>query len=196
MKPFRQSFIGKPKFVRPDILCHPNIPKPMHGISPREIMGKQWWNEQRVKIYTLNNQCCFACGVHKYNAKDKKWLEAHEVYDINYTKGLMIFKEIVALCHYCHNFIHNGRLEVLKDKGQITESFYNKVIKHGRDIIKNNGLVNKYKRRHPNDSDCATWEKWRMVFNGIRYKPKFKSFEEWMNHFNPEVEDEEEYEQY
>ena len=86
------------------ILLHPNIPKPLHGVNPRSLMNDKWWDDQRHKAYRVKDFHCHSCGIHKLVAKEKQWLEAHEIYEINYEQGTATFKEIVALCHYCHNY--------------------------------------------------------------------------------------------
>src|SRR3990167_9396936 len=94
-----KTLVETPNFTNPAILLHPNIPKPMHGVNPRTIMGQEWWDEQRQRAYEENNFCCWACGVHKSQAAYHKWLEAHECYEIDYIAGRMYMRIIVALCH-------------------------------------------------------------------------------------------------
>jgi hypothetical protein len=65
------------------------------------------------EVYAKYDYHCIACGVHKTKAKKFKWLEAHESYSINYKKGICKIESIEPLCHYCHNFIHSGRLGMI-----------------------------------------------------------------------------------
>lgn len=102
--------------TRPSLLGSPNIPQPLHGINPRSIAGKQWWDVQRRKAYTKSSYCCSACGVHMSLALYHQWLEAHEDYNINWKTGQVSLREIVALCHACHNFIHSDRLKEMTKK--------------------------------------------------------------------------------
>jgi hypothetical protein len=161
----------------------PQIPKPMHGVAPRAIMGQAWWDIQRQAAYYSTDYRCAACGVPKRKAKYHSWLEAHELYEMDYPNGRMIFKELVPLCHACHNFIHSGRMNMLVDKGEMDERKMNEILWHGKAIIKVAGL----KKPKP-PTECAEWSKWRLVFNGQEYKPKFKNFGAWADHFMPESE--------
>lgn len=165
--------------MRPEILLHPNVPKPLHLTNPRNLMGQKWWDEQRKIAYASTNNHCAACGVPSYQAKYHKWLEAHELYEFDYPNGKMTFVEIVPLCHSCHNFIHSGRLKILAVTGQITQAKYRDILKHGNDIISANHL----KRPSP-PKKVAVWGKWRLVFDGKEYKGKFENLQDWAKYFN------------
>ena len=55
--------------LKPEILIHPHIPKPLHGISPRSIMGKDWWDRERQRVYKSTN---FHCAAHVGKLKGEK----------------------------------------------------------------------------------------------------------------------------
>ena len=162
----------------PSILCHPNIPKPLHGIAPRVVLGKAWWDRERQKAYANAGFCCEACGVHKRDAKHHQWLEAHEYYDYDYAKGLLKLNRLVALCHSCHNFIHSGRLEMLLMREEISEEKYRDIVSHGQKVLMDAGLLDKWSARH--DHDCtAQWKDWRMEINGTLYGPSSGGMDDW-----------------
>jgi len=186
-------------YIRPEILTHPNLPKPLHGLNPRTIMGQEWWNIERQKAYASTNYCCAACGVHKSKAKKHKWLEAHEYHTIDYQTGICEIMEIVPLCHYCHNFIHSGRLEMIiykeKSKEEVVE-----ILEHGFKILSQNNLkcfkytyslakqlkVNTFgvewniEEINPN----LKWNDFKLIFNKTTYNSKFKTYQEWLNFYN------------
>lgn len=151
------------KTLEPSLLLHPNIPKPLHGTAPRTVLGEAWWlkesNNAKMKGY------CQACG------DTPKVLDAHEDYEINYSKGTMTYRRAVALCKDCHNFIHSGRLLSLKEKGIIPESEYTRIMQRGNLLIQ--------KLEKPEYRGMADWSDWRLIVNGKSYEGKFKSFEDW-----------------
>ena len=162
--------------LRPELLLHPQIPKPLHGIAPREILGKVWWDQQRLIVCRKTNWCCIVCGVHKSKAKYHKWCEVHEVYDIDYSKGTSTYVEAIPLCHSCHNFVHRGRLQALLQKGEITKAKYNYIINRGFAMIK------EYKLVHPTvPAMIAPWESWRLIIDGVSYPGLTKV--EWQRKF-------------
>jgi hypothetical protein len=175
-KIYKGQTIQSPRFVRPEILTHPNIPKPLHGLAPRVILGDKWWNEQRKIAYAKNNYCCWACGIHQANAKYHQWLEAHEMYKYDYKKGSAELVEIVALCHSCHNFIHDGRMEMMVQSGKLEKEKYEDIIEHGMLIL----VTNKISRKSPKTTEIQQdWKKWHLVIDGKKYYSKFASIEEW-----------------
>lgn len=94
-----------PEFADPGILTHPNIPKPLHGVTPRTIKGSGWWNKVRRAAYAVHDDHCHACGEHK-SKNPRGWLEAHEVYSIDYARGRVLCRRRRALpdLPYVHSF--------------------------------------------------------------------------------------------
>lgn len=167
--------------MRPEILLHPNIPKPLHGMNPRSILGQEWWDQQRQIAYAKENFHCMACGVHKSKAKYHHWLEAHECYQFDYPAGIAIMIEIVALCHSCHNFIHSGKMRMDLRAGKISLGKYSDIIAHGEKVLET--IAN---RKNPfilNDQGYAEWEKWRLILEGKEYHSQFKNFDSWKQHY-------------
>lgn len=191
-------------FWRPEILASPNIPRALHTVNPRTILGKKWWDEQRQIAYAHHDYRCWACGVPKQNAEFYHWLEAHEDYNYNWKTGRVELKEIVALCHSCHSFIHNGRLYQLYLEGEISKDKVWQVLDHGLDICKRNnvkpyyGAFKVYAMLHgmpENEAEkyskyfgwCpdvrAKWEDWHLIVEGEEYRSPFISEKEWKEYF-------------
>lgn len=125
-----------PEWADASLLTHPNIPKPLHGVNPRTIFGQEWWDAERKKAYAEKNQCCHACGTHRSQVKGpNKWLEAHERYKIDYKNGRIYFNGLVALCPYCHAFIHSGRLYSLYSKGEKSRQETQEILLHGLHVL-------------------------------------------------------------
>lgn len=191
-------------FWRPGILSAPNIPKPLHTVNPRSILGKDWWDIKRKEAYATHGYKCWACGVPKRSAYYHKWLEAHEDYDIDWNTGRVELKEIVALCHSCHNFIHNGRLYNIYLNGEVDFDKVWDILEHGFDICIRNNIQPYYgafKVKYmlegmPEEKaeelakefgwypeNLAGWDKWHLVLEGKKYYSPFKNLQEWENHW-------------
>lgn len=184
--------------LRPEVLMHPNIPKPLHEVNPRNIMGQKAWDVVRQEAYSSTDYHCIACGVHKSEAKGPKWLEAHEFYNIDYSAGRVEIDRIIPLCHYCHNFIHSGRLYMIMGKEKTQEEVRD-ILEHGFQVLSKHGLAAFYFTLEladeinaetygvlPDirpDGEVPAWEDWRLVWQGKEYPPKYKTYEEWRKRF-------------
>lgn len=190
--------------IEPHILLHPNIPKPLHGLNPRTIMGQEWWDAERQWAYASTGYTCLACGVAKKDAKFYRWLEAHEFYKFDYSIGLIEIEKIIPLCHSCHNYIHSGRLMKMLFKAEITEQKFWTIVKHGTEILSSVKLPNnpfmlsvlhqvdsafdspvwvrpllRLPINFPPRGENVDWADWRLKFNGRLYPPIHKSYEAW-----------------
>ena len=182
IKPETTSEFKQYNFIHPELLTHPNIPKPLHGLNPRSILGNEWWDYQRKVTYAKNNYCCWACGVHKSIAKYHPWIEAHETYKYDFEKGEAKLIEIVALCHSCHNYIHDGRMQMMVQSGEMGEDKFLDIKRHGDKIIDMNDLfAQKYANSHP--FKVADWNKWHIIIGNKSYYSKFKDFGEWKDFY-------------
>lgn len=172
--------------LRPELLLHPNVPKPLHQVAPRTVLGAKWWGTERKACYAKAEYYCECCGVHKLRAAYHQWLEAHETYAIDYAKGRAKYLGCVALCHFCHNYIHSGRLQALLEKGEIHQAKYVAILQHGDRILATAGLGRASQAQRDaiieetvRNGGMAEWGKWRLVIGRKHYPPKFKSVVEW-----------------
>ena len=198
----------EPNFLRPEILVHPTIPKPMHGINPRTIKGKSWWDVVRKEAAAENNNCCWACGVHKSRAMFHKWLEGHECYDIDYETGRIEMRELTSLCHACHNFIHSGRVLSQCSSGIISPRRADKIFRHGFSILNDAGITPHihsmlnfllFQNRESEDiiaiiedrgysvsdleKDDVAWQDWHLIVDGEKHFSPFKDYKAWYNYY-------------
>lgn len=165
------------QFPKPELLLHPLIPPPLHGMTPRSILGDAWWDEQRHQAAAHNFYKCWACNIPKMKAKKHKWLEGHESYDIDWKAGTCVFKEVVALCHYCHNYIHRGRLEVLLVYKKVEPAFVDAVIRHG-------DMITAHLPASPPPSQMAAWSDWLLIINGTPYPSRFENEVKWASYYD------------
>lgn len=185
------SDVGKQAFAlaylpkadrQPQLLLGPNIPKPLHEVAPRNVLGVNWWNRERRACYVSTAFRCLACGVPKYCASYHQWMEAHETYSIAYEKGTATYVKAVPLCHYCHNFIHDGRLQALLTQGKIHQAKYVNIITHGDKVLAEAGLKKLSLQERIvalSTAKMARWEDWRLIIDGKEYPPKYKSYQAW-----------------
>lgn len=161
--------------LRPEILLCGNIPKPLHGVAPRVVLGDKWWEKTRQEAYRSTDYHCIACGVPKHLAKGSPHLDAHEVYVIDYVAGRMTYLETVPVCPYCHQYIHSGRSLALLEQGILPHRTYAAIRWHGDRILRKAGLTPAAEYEGP----FPPWKNWRLVINGVEYKPKYKSELAW-----------------
>ena len=177
----------------PEILTQPNVPKPMHGLNPRTLLGQEWWDRTRFAAQKRTGYRCAACGVHKTAAKGHQWLEGHEAWNIDYKTGRCEVTRIEPLCHYCHNFIHSGRLSMIMGRDK-TESEVVEILEHGFAILAEHKLkcfggtlalayslkCQTYRvREYPSPSRIAAWGDFILVLDGVEYQSKFATYAQW-----------------
>ena len=171
---------------RAELLLHPNIPKPLHGVAPRTLMKKKEWDHVRRTAYAKLGYHCFACGLFaSYDEERRRFedvkLHAHEVYRIDYENCVVELYEIVAVCPLCHDYIHCGRANALYDKGIFDEESMYVIINRGDSVLKAAGLPLGFVVDKRDYSD--SWSKWKLVYDGKEYFSQFKSELEWKEHY-------------
>lgn len=96
------------------IIAMPNIPRPLHLINPRNILGSTTWTHMRKACYAAADMTCEICG----KKQDRGYCDCHELYDIDYEHGVSTFVRTICLCRKCHRYgIHSGRCITLFKNG-------------------------------------------------------------------------------
>lgn len=178
----------KTKALKPSLLGQANIPKPLHGINPRTIMGAAAWSKHRQTI-VQNNPYCTACGA------ENCALDLHEDYDIDYNACIMKIRSYVPLCKRCHSFIHSGLLRVWVAKGEVTRQAARDILQHGIKICSQHRIqifvgtallakelnvpLSNVRSWTPSMKD--SWTDWVLEYDGKKYQGM--SYYEWKNKY-------------
>lgn len=100
--------------LRP-LIAMPNIPRPLHGLAPRTLLGSTTWDHMRKRCYAQADNTCVICGCKPDNAHHR---HSHEAYKIDYAHGTSTFAGVYCLCSLCHlGGIHTGRALTLWKHG-------------------------------------------------------------------------------
>lgn len=170
-----------PEKCHPELLLHPQIPRPMSGLNPRSVMGDEWWQAERRAAIAASEDHCVACGVHAMFAKKHKWLEGHEKYEFH--GKTLTYQGCVPLCHYCHAYIHKGRLLQQVLAGRITPNDYGLVIKHGERVRSKTPRFVSYWPGCPSPDEADWWQGWKLVINDKVYESDITSEEIWRERY-------------
>ena len=95
------------------LITMPNVPRPLHGLAPRTIMGASTWDHVRKRCYFNAGYKCEICGAEP----GKGQLHSHELYTVDWMNGTSKFERCIAICRQDHDFIHSGRLITLYKEG-------------------------------------------------------------------------------
>lgn len=165
----------------PAILLQFQIPNPMAGLNPRTVLGDEWWKEERQKATAATDGHCAACGVHKMNAMGHQWLECHEQYD--YVGKQLIYRGCVPLCHYCHAYIHRGRLRRMKEAGKVRWEEYNAIINHGQRLTSSSKLKPPVWKRRPLEILGTSWTGWSLRVGDKVFRSNITSASKWRRRY-------------
>jgi hypothetical protein len=120
---------------------------------------------------------CWACNIPEKKAREYQRLEGHENYEIDWASGTCTLTEVASLCHYCHNYIHRGRMEILLAYGKLSQSFVEDVIRHG-------DRLTAHLTRPAQRATVAPWADWVLLIDGKAYPSRFSSEAEWATYYD------------
>lgn len=194
--------------VRP-LIGMPNIPRPLHGVNPRTILGASTWNHMRRACYAKADNTCEICGAKPENLRHR---HGHEVYEIDYAKGTAKFNRVFCVCSLCHlACIHTGRALTLwkKNNPLYPTEFLLQGAEHAFKIISeynkdNPGadlraystfldylkydelkepmekLIKKYGTKFYTEvDDMVEWKDWKLIIGSQEHPTPYASESEW-----------------
>lgn len=194
--------------LRP-LIAMPNIPRPLHGVNPRTLLGTSTWDHMRKACYAQAEDTCEICGCKPENLRRR---HGHEVYEIDYAKGTAKFVRVFCVCSLCHlACIHTGRaLTLWKHQNPLYPTeFLLQGAEHAFKIIseynKDNPeadlraystfldylkyeelrepmekLIEKYGTKFYTEAeDMAEWGDWKLLIGSQEYPTPYANKDEW-----------------
>ncbi len=182
---------GFENLPEPRILLHPQLPKPLHGLNPRSLLGQEWWNVTRYEAYAFYDYRCWACDTPRKRARYRKWLECHEWYEFDWENFRLIFQGCVALCHACHNAIHDGRMQNLMYQGRFSQQKYLDIVGRRDELLSSIGVslleTARLREQPPGVEDPEVWKNWRLVMSPQhKYAPIHANEAAWRRYYGIE----------
>ena len=167
--------------LRP-LVAMPNIPKPLHGVNPRTLLGSSTWNRLRKSCYFNAHDTCEICGNKPENLRHR---HGHEVYEIDYAHGTAKFVRVFCVCSLCHlACIHTGRaLTMWKQKNPLYPTEF--LLEGAEHAFK---IISEYNSDHPK-ADIRAYATFLdyLKYDGLK-EPMEKLIEKYGMKFYKEVE--------
>lgn len=194
--------------LRP-LIAMPNIPRPLHGVNPRTLLGASTWNRMRRRCYAEANDTCEICG---YKPENLRQRHGHEVYEIDYAHGTAKFVKVFCVCSMCHlGCIHTGRALTLWKHGnplyptefllQGAEHAFKLINEYNKDNPKADlraystfldylkhdelrepmeKLIEKYNVKFYSEvEDMAEWGDWKLIIGNNEYNTPYADKDAW-----------------
>lgn len=194
--------------LRP-LIAMPNIPRPLHGVNPRTLLGASTWNRMRRRCYAEANDTCEICGHKPENLRQR---HGHEVYEIDYAHGTAKFVKVFCVCSMCHlGCIHTGRALTLWKHGnplyptefllQGAEHAFKLINEYNKDNPKADlraystfldylkhdelrepmeKLIEKYNVKFYSEvEDMAEWGDWKLIIGNNEYNTPYADKDAW-----------------
>ena len=191
------------------LITMPNVPRPLHGMPPRKIMGDAQWTRVRKRCYFDAGYKCEICGADP----PKGQLHAHELYSYDYIAGTGKFERCIAICKKDHDFIHSGRLITLYKQGNqlypknyvlnvVEKGFklvydYNETHKNKKPLrlyatfleymkvpelaMEMSELIHKYNIEfYMEPKHIAKWGDWKLLFGNKEYPTPYATQADWV----------------
>ena len=188
------------------LITMPNIPKPLHGINPRMIMGEDNWDQLRMKCYIDSSYKCEICG----KLLDDKTIQLHELYKVSRKEKYALFERFIPVCILCHNGIHSGRaISLYRNNNTIfTKAYILTIADHCFSLISNYNkqnntdyrlfktflnylyfpeleqdmreLISKYDIHfYEWRGGLGKWTSWRLIYDGKEYFSPYENSDAW-----------------
>lgn len=143
----------------PAILTMPNVPRALHTVAPRTVLGDTTWNFMRKACYRKANYHCEACGKDLSKVTNGRFIgHAHELYSVDYAKQESVFERCVCLCAWpCHlGCIHTGRALTLYKQGH--PSYSKEKLLEGAEYCFT--IISSFNKAHPEQEPLRVYQTW------------------------------------
>jgi hypothetical protein len=83
------------------------VPSSCWFTNVRTCVSQRDWERLRRTIVGRADQCCEACG-RGPDRESGRWLEAHERWSYDESRGVQVLRRLICLCTDCHTTTHFG----------------------------------------------------------------------------------------
>lgn len=150
------------------LLTMPNLPKPLHTVCPRNIIGGPAWEKMRKRGYYMAH---YKSEISGEDGSDPGALHFHEAYDIDYEKGISTFKRGFAITPLEHvYFIHSGRaITLYKNKNVLYSA--TKLLEGAEHGFK---LIHEWNKEHPNEPKLKAYKTFLEYLKQDELRPRME----------------------